>query len=66
MVQFYIYLLVLFVNEESEKKPVNNYTEAHMRVRFQHKTSVYSVEMVFANGEKSYRAKKKRKSKLNH
>lgn len=62
MVQFYIYLLVLFVNEESEKNPVNNYTEAHMRVRFQHKTSVYSVEMVFANGEKSYRAKKKKKA----
>lgn len=34
MVQFYIYLLVLFVNEKSEKNPVNNYTEAHMRVRF--------------------------------
>lgn len=34
MVQFYIYLLIFFVNGESEKKPVNNYKEAHIRVRF--------------------------------
>lgn len=34
MVQFYIYLLIFFVNGESEKNHVNNYKEAHLRVRF--------------------------------
>lgn len=64
MVQFYIYLLIFFVNGESEKNPVNNYKEAHYK-DFKHKNqnnaSVYlnfeTSDIVFANGEKSCRAK---------
>lgn len=43
MVQFYIYLLIFFVNGESEKKPVNNYKEAHLRVSIKIKITLLYI-----------------------